>query len=195
MLADMVVGNTVKLMLPVETKKQKTTEEGTGVAMDIQSDGKKDYEESTQKKRNTVQHPISNLIQPYSVVTDIKKQKADITFGQLFQAVPKLRLELSGSLRTLQTTRVKKTTPQSEQLNAEIRSTVMYCKASINGRSFPIIIDSGAAGSIVSKGLLDKLGVKITINVNGQKTSPLGEVDDLPLTIGGITIPLSAIAI
>ena len=132
------------------------------------------------------------MIQPYSVVTDIKKQKADITFGQLFQAVPKLRSELSRSLRTPQTRRTKKT-PQAEQLNAEIRSTAMYCKASINGRSFPIIIDSGAAGSIVSKGLLDKLGVKIPrkssvviINVNGQKTSPLGEVDDLPLTIGGI---------
>ncbi|CAH1763770.1 15406_t:CDS:1, partial [Entrophospora sp. SA101] len=172
------------------------TEVGTGVAMDVQSDGsdsrrrkkpkqndegskevkKKALRKTPRKKRNTVQPPISNLIQPYSVVTDIKKQKADITFGQLFQAVPKLRSELSRSLRTPQTRRVKKTTPQAEQLNAEIRSTAMYCKASINGRSFPIIIDSRAAGSIVSKGLLDKLGVKIPrkssvviINVNGQK--------------------------
>ncbi|CAH1771043.1 13314_t:CDS:1, partial [Entrophospora sp. SA101] len=81
-----------------------------------------------------------------------------------------------------------------------VRSTAMYCKASISGKSFPIIVGSGAAGSIVSKGLLDKLGMEIPqkstvtiINVNGQKTSPLGEVDGLPLTIGGITIPLSAI--
>ncbi|CAH1769945.1 3160_t:CDS:2, partial [Entrophospora sp. SA101] len=191
MLADMVVGNTVKLMLPVETKKQKTTEEETGVEMNIQSDGsdsrrrkepknnegskeakKKALRKTPRKKRNTVQPPISNLIQPYSVVTDIKKQKADITFGQLFQAVPKLRSELSRSLRTPHTRRAKKT-PQAEQLNAEIRSTAMHCKA---------------------------LGVKIPrkssvviINVNGQKTSPLGELDDLPLTIGGIIIPLSAI--
>ncbi|CAH1763767.1 15403_t:CDS:2, partial [Entrophospora sp. SA101] len=78
--------------------------------------------------------------------------------------VPKLRSELSRSLRTPQTRRTKKT-PQTEQLNADTRSTAMYCKASTNGRSFPIIINSGAAG----------------------------KVDDLPLTIGGITIPLSAI--
>ncbi|CAH1767906.1 10272_t:CDS:2, partial [Entrophospora sp. SA101] len=157
----MVVGNTVKLMLPVETKKQKITEEGTGVAMDIQSDGS----DSRRRKEPKPQNNEGSK----------EKQKADITFGQLFQAAPKLTSELSRSLRTPQTRRVKKTTPQAEQLNAEIRSTAMYCKA-------------------------NKLGVKIPrkssvviINVNGQKTSPLGEVDDLPLTIGGITIPLSAI--
>jgi len=207
-------------MLPVETKKQKTME-GTGVAMEIQSEPgsdsqrrkepnhnneegskemkKKPARKPARKKRNAIQPPISNLIQPYSVVTDIKKQKADITFGQLFQAVPKLRSELSKSLRTPQARRTKKA-PQTEQLNADIRSTAMYCKASISGNTFPIIVDSGAAGSIVSKSLLDKLGLRIPrkssvviINVNGQKTSPLGEVDDLPLNIGGIDIPLSAV--
>ncbi|CAH1769463.1 2602_t:CDS:2, partial [Entrophospora sp. SA101] len=116
--------------------KQKAAKEGSGVAMDIQSD--RNYEENTQEKEKCDTPPISNLIQLHSVVTDIKKQKADITFGKLFQAVPKLRSELSRN--------------------------------------------SGAAGSIVSKGLLDKLGMKVSqkssaviTNVNGQKTSPLGE--------------------
>jgi hypothetical protein len=129
MVADVVTNKTVKLMLPVETKKQKTME-GTGVAMEIQSEPgsdsrrrkepnhnngegskemkKKPARKPARKKRNVTQPPISNLIQPYSVVTDIKKQKADITFGQLFQAVPKLRSELSKSLRTPQTRRTRK---------------------------------------------------------------------------------------
>ncbi|CAH1767379.1 9066_t:CDS:2, partial [Entrophospora sp. SA101] len=85
---------------------------------------KKTTKRTPRKKRNTIQLPISNLIQLYSVVIDTKKQNVDITFGQLFQAVPKLRSELTRSLRTPQTRRV-------------------------------------TAGIIVSKGLLDKLGVKI----------------------------------
>ncbi|CAH1769555.1 3421_t:CDS:1, partial [Entrophospora sp. SA101] len=55
---------------------------------------------------------------------------------------------------------------------------------------------------MVYKGLLDELGLKILqkssvmiINVNGQKILPLGEVDGLPLTIGGIIILLLAIVI
>ena len=64
----------------------------------------------------------------------------------------------------------------------------------------PLIIDSGAAGSIVSCQFLNDVGIAIDrpsttlmINVNGERKRPLGEVLDFPITIQGVTIPINVV--
>ena len=42
------------------------------------------------KKKKTVQLSIAAHIQPYNVVNDLQQQRANITFGQLFQISLKL---------------------------------------------------------------------------------------------------------
>ena len=58
------------------------------------------------------------------------------------------------------------------------------------------IVDSGAATNIITKGLLEKLGMKITessnavfSNVNGKKVPSLGKVD-IKIKIENIEIPM-----
>src|SRR5947208_5054563 len=58
------------------------------------------------------------------------------------------------------------------------------CKIEIKGNVMEAIVDSGAATNIITKGLLEKLGIKITessnavfTNVNGKKVPSLGKVD------------------
>ena len=81
-----------------------------------------------------------------------------------------------------------------------LNTTALYYDASIKGIEIPLIIDTGAVGSIVSCQLLNDLGMHIDrptttlmINVNGEKKRPLGEVVDFPITIQGVTIPISMV--
>src|SRR5215204_3740631 len=60
------------------------------------------------------------------------------------------------------------------------------------------IVDSGAATSIITKALLDRLGYKIdqpskliVVTANGARTKSLGIVSNLCITIGKINIPTS----
>ncbi|CAB4477881.1 unnamed protein product [Rhizophagus irregularis] len=81
-------------------------------------------------------------------------------------------------------------------------TTAMYCDAMIKGKRIPLIVDTGAAGSIVTCQLLNDLGIAIDrpsaivmINVNGEKKRPLGEVLDFPITVGGVTVPINVVVI
>ena len=82
----------------------------------------------------------------------------------------------------------------------EEKSTSLYCDATIKHIKFPLIVDSGSAGSIMFLNLLKDLDMEITqasrtvmINVNGERRRPLGAVSDIPLEIAGQIIPFDAI--
>ena len=68
----------------------------------------------------------------------------------------------------------------------------------INGRAQTAIVDSGAATSIITKALLNKLNCRINrpsklivVTANGARTKSLGIVSNLPVTIGKINISTS----
>src|SRR6266498_722398 len=70
------------------------------------------------------------------------------------------------------------------------------CKIEIKGNRMEAIVDSGAATNIITKGLLEKLGIKITessnavfSNVNGKKVPSLGKVD-IKIKIENTEIPM-----
>ena len=80
------------------------------------------------------------------------------------------------------------------------KSSALYCEASIKHIKFPLIVDSGSAGSIMSLTLLKDLQMEITrasktvmVNVNGERRRPLGAVSAIPLNIMGRIIPMDAI--
>ncbi|PKY32349.1 hypothetical protein RhiirB3_450473 [Rhizophagus irregularis] len=145
-----------------------------------------------------VQPSISAHIQPYNIVADLQQQRVNISFRQLFQISPKLRSDVGKSLRKPGTRSFKMAAQFSNQYN--LNATALYCDATVKGREIPLIIDSGAAGSIVSCRLLNDLGIAIDrpsttlmINVNGERRRPLGEVLNFPVTIKGMTIPIDVV--
>ncbi|KAG9293898.1 hypothetical protein G9A89_019236 [Geosiphon pyriformis] len=78
--------------------------------------------------------------------------------------------------------------------------TVMYTDAKVNGHSIKLILDSGSAGSIITKQLMNQLGcqvdcaasARIIIADRATKT-PIGKIDDFPIEINGITIPIKVL--
>jgi hypothetical protein len=77
------------------------------------------------------------------------------------------------------------------------RTTALYCAANINGIPITLIVDSGASSSVVSKVFLDDHNIHIErpstvtmTNINGIKTTPLGAIDNFPITVGTITTPI-----
>ena len=155
----------------------------------------------------------------------VKWQKADITNGQLLAMVPKFGLTVAKQLRK-PIQRKKDEDPENKlvqeaaddnaigneasevqdlmQVNTarpnDNRTSALYCEASINHIRFPLIVDSGSAGSIISLALLKDLDMEITrasktvmVNVNGKRQRPLGAVSDIPLKIHECIIPMDAI--
>src|SRR5438034_5122649 len=146
------------------------------------------------KGKANLQPPISSHVQPYSMVEDIKNQQARITFGQLIEIAPRCKTELARGIRKPTMRKVHFSDMEAE------RSTAMYCDATIRGVKIPLIIDSGAAGSIVTSHFLSKLGIHIDrlsttsmVNVNGEKKMPMGEVLNFPITVQGIEVPVNVV--
>ncbi|POG79864.1 hypothetical protein GLOIN_2v1869520 [Rhizophagus irregularis DAOM 181602=DAOM 197198] len=128
--------------------------------------------------------------------TEIKKKKATVRKKKTPKISPKLRSDVGKSLR-------KPMTRSAKFAHQDVQSTTaMYCDAMIKGKRIPLIVDTGAAGSIVTCQLLNDLGIAIDrpsaivmINVNGEKKRPLGEVLDFPITVGGVTVPINVVVI
>ena len=86
--------------------------------------------------------------------------------------------------------------------NVAPNPTALYCDAEVKGRLIPLILDSGASGSIVSCQLLNDLGIAIErpsttvmINVHREQKRPLGEVLNFPITIQGVTISADIVVV
>ncbi|RGB23696.1 hypothetical protein C1646_774145 [Rhizophagus diaphanus] len=145
---------------PIPIPIQTTNNVGEGEPMTVdakeQSTEIKRKKATVQKKKTPkVQPSITAHIPPYNIVADLQQQRANITFGQLFQISPKLRSDVGKSLR-------KPTTRSAKFAHQDVQSTTaMYCDAMIKRKRIPLIIDIGAAGSIVTCQLLNNLGIAI----------------------------------
>ncbi|KAF0465054.1 gag-pol fusion protein [Gigaspora margarita] len=74
---------------------------------------------------------------------------------------------------------------------------VTYCKATIEQHPIYLILDIGSSKSLVSYEFLkkiekeiDKPSVRNLIDVHGQKKHPLGVVENLPIVVNKIKIPI-----
>ncbi|CAB5364533.1 unnamed protein product [Rhizophagus irregularis] len=176
------------------------------------------------KKKPAVVAPIYKMVEPYTP-QQFFDQKADITNGQLLAMNPKFGLTVAKQLRkpvvrTKTEEQDKKPVKKDDEIpnNGNVsevedlmqvantagpnddRTSALYCEASIKYIRFPLIVDSGSAGSIISLSLLKDLDMEITkvsktimVNVNGERRRPLGAVTDIPLKIHECIIPMDAI--
>jgi hypothetical protein len=162
------------------------------------------------------------MVEPYTP-QQFFDQKADITNGQLLAMNPKFGLTIVKQLRKPVVRKKneeldKKVTKNpgdgatgDEGVNEDLlqvntarpndnKTSALYCEASIKHIRFPLIVNSGSTGSIISLSLLKDLEMEITrasktvmVNVNGERHQPLGAVSDIPLKILDCIISMDAI--
>ncbi|KAG9304855.1 hypothetical protein G9A89_000768 [Geosiphon pyriformis] len=73
--------------------------------------------------------------------------------------------------------------------------TTMYMDAKIDGHTIKLILDSGSAGNIITRQLMNQLGHQVDrtastriITVDEATKTPIGEIDNLPIEINSITV-------
>ncbi|KAG9287377.1 hypothetical protein G9A89_023749 [Geosiphon pyriformis] len=78
----------------------------------------------------------------------------------------------------------------------------MYTEAEVKGKTIRLILDSGSAGSIITYQLMQQLkrnvdrpAQTVIITANDMKKTPVGEIDNFPFTLNGITIPIKVLVI
>ncbi|KAG9303263.1 hypothetical protein G9A89_013589 [Geosiphon pyriformis] len=64
--------------------------------------------------------------------------------------------------------------------------TTMYMDARVDGHLIKLILDSGSAGSIITRQLMDQLA-------DGVTKTPIGKIDDFPFEVNGIVTPIKVL--
>ncbi|KAG9289475.1 hypothetical protein G9A89_008036 [Geosiphon pyriformis] len=78
--------------------------------------------------------------------------------------------------------------------------TTMYAEAEVEGKPIRLILDSESAGSIITYQLMQQLkknvdrpAQTVIVTANSMKKTPVGEIDNFPFTLDGITIPVKVL--
>ncbi|KAG9292105.1 hypothetical protein G9A89_005249 [Geosiphon pyriformis] len=85
-------------------------------------------------------------------------------------------------------------------VNEQKAITAMYTEATVKGKPIHLILDSGSAESIITYQLMQQLkrnvdrpAQTVIVTADGMKKTPVGEIDDFPFSINGITIPVKVL--
>ncbi|KAG9305472.1 hypothetical protein G9A89_021190 [Geosiphon pyriformis] len=78
--------------------------------------------------------------------------------------------------------------------------TAMYTNAKVNGYFIKLILDSGSAGSIITRQLIDQLGYQVDhaastriITADGVTKTPIKEIDNFSIKINDIIVPIKVL--
>ncbi|KAG9293381.1 hypothetical protein G9A89_007627 [Geosiphon pyriformis] len=84
--------------------------------------------------------------------------------------------------------------------NEQKAITAMYTEAEVEGKTIHLILDSGSARSIITYQLMQQLkknvdrpAQTVIVTADGMKKTPVGEIDNFPFTLDGITIPVKVL--
>ena len=134
----------------------------------------------------------------FNIATYLQNLPCGLSVRQAAHAIPNYR---SGLARAVRRSREKAFEESKEANLAESDNEPTFaakCTLRIGRKAQTTIIDSGAATSIITKALLDRLGYDIdrvskmiVVTANGARTRSLGIVDNVPVVIGRIEIPTS----
>ncbi|KAG9294539.1 hypothetical protein G9A89_008650 [Geosiphon pyriformis] len=76
----------------------------------------------------------------------------------------------------------------------------IYTKAEVKEKTIRLILDSGSAGSIITYQLMQQLkrnvdrpAQTVIVTADGIKKTPVGEIDNFPFTLDGITISVKVL--
>ncbi|KAG9305208.1 hypothetical protein G9A89_010716 [Geosiphon pyriformis] len=123
---------------------------------------------------------------PYSVVKNLMKTPAHITFGQ-----KNLHKSLIPKKKTPKTNKCSHQAGLVDNTNV----TLLICKAQVAGYFIDLILNNGLSVSIIAKHFLKAIGKKIDesftqpmTNIHGDKKKGLGIAKAIPVHINGISI-------
>jgi len=126
---------------------------------------------------------------PINLEERIRNSSSGLTIEEVMKMVSGYKREFS---------KVFKIVKKGEKINymeipEKARFNSMKSRAEIEDIELDAIIDTGAAVSAITRGLMKELGYKINqssnvkiINANGVKTRSLGKISDMELTVSGI---------
>ncbi|KAG9302678.1 hypothetical protein G9A89_007382 [Geosiphon pyriformis] len=84
--------------------------------------------------------------------------------------------------------------------NEQKAITAMYTEAEVKGKPICLILDSGSTGSIITYQLIQQLkrnvdrpAQTVIVTADGMKKTPVGEINNFPFTLDGITIPVKVL--
>ncbi|KAG9291637.1 hypothetical protein G9A89_022056 [Geosiphon pyriformis] len=76
----------------------------------------------------------------------------------------------------------------------------IYTEAEVKKKTICLILNSGSAGSIITYQLMQQLkrnvdrpAQTVIVTADGMKKTPVGEIDNFPFTLDGITIPVKVL--
>ncbi|KAG9292971.1 hypothetical protein G9A89_016333 [Geosiphon pyriformis] len=123
----------------------------------------------------------------------------------LISNIPPATVTNDKSLATIFPFEFEETTPVSLFSRTALNTkpiTAMYIDAKVDDHVIKLILDSGSADSIITKQLMDQLGCQVDhttsariITANGVTKTPIGEIDDFPIEVNGITVPIKVLVI
>src|ERR1044071_3470912 len=139
-------------------------------------------------KRKVTPAPIESL-ETFEIAEYFRDLPSGLSVGQAAHLSPKYRAGLQQAVR--------RSYINEANLVESNRNDLTAAKVTlrINGKTQTAIIDSGAATSIITKPLLNRLGYKVdktsklvVVTANGARTKSLGIVSNVPIAFGKITI-------
>src|SRR5581483_6356928 len=138
--------------------------------------------------------PIESLDE-FNVSNYLQNLSSGLTIGQAAHLSSTYRAGLQRATRRSQSREKEANFAGSDD---DETTTAAKVNLRINGKAQTAIVDSGAATSIITKTLLDRLEFEVdspsklvVVTANGARTKSLGIVSNLPVTIGRINIPTS----
>ncbi|OMH81098.1 Transposon Ty3-I Gag-Pol polyprotein [Zancudomyces culisetae] len=143
--------------------------------------------ETTDKSNNSIKKTRSVVNNPeikrYSLFEDLSRVKANISIPQLIDIAPTVQSQLI---------KLYKDTTTIRPVNSLYNDKLTNCRTFVEilGKKCLTIIDTGAACSVISKMLVDKLGIQADqrsvesiVTADGKKHISLGKISELPITI------------
>jgi hypothetical protein len=156
--------------------------------------------ESSKRKlcTKTIPAPIENITE-FDIAKYISDLPCGMTIGQASAHVPVYRKGLLQSVRRkrekLDTNYIGENYYGESNSEEDVPTTAAKCEFYIGKTPITVVIDSGAAVSIMTKAMMKRLKLNIEgpsdfviLTANGTKVRSLGEIRNLPLVIRGLIV-------
>jgi hypothetical protein len=138
--------------------------------------------------------PLEEEMPPFSIADKLKQVELPLSVAQLLAVAPEVRKQLVQALTPKRIPPPAREVSVASQEPAE--TTSLSARIQVEGTPVTALIDTGAAISAISYKFLKSLGFEIQQpatyrikGINGQKITPLGEVRQLPVSFGKVTVP------
>src|SRR5688572_20674369 len=149
------------------------------------------------KTRAKRQPSIIDEIPPYDIAQDILNLQSTAKLGQMLK-YPDQKRNLTKILKRP----ARQEEAKHVETSSEKRTTAAKCYVRIKGNPVNAVLDSGAAVSIITKSLKNKLGLTINrslnvivITANGTRQRALGQIDSVNIAVQNLLVPMKLLVI